>query len=96
MADYNLDEFQGYSGTVFVTDLFYPFELSGVARERGIGGRVEARNVFERSPADEAGLMLGDQLLRLNGKRVPRGEQGASLIFGKLKKLWLVAQHRGG
>ncbi len=92
VADYNQDELQGYSGAVFVTDLFYPFELSGVARERGIGSRVVVRHVFGGSPADEAGLMLGDQLLRLNGKRVPRGEQGASFIVGKLKKLWLVDQ----
>ena len=92
VADYNQDELQGYSGAVFVTDLFYPFELSGVARERGIGSRVVVRHIFEGSPADEAGLMLGDQLLQLNGKWVPRGEQGASFIVGKLKKLWLVDQ----
>ena len=92
VANYNQDEIQGYSGAVFVTDLFYPFELSGIARERGIGSRVVVRHVFEGSPADEAGLMLGDQLLRLNGKRVPGGEQGASFIVGKLKKLWLVDQ----
>ena len=75
VADYNRDELQGYTGAVFVTDLLYPFELSGVAGERGIGSRVVARHVFEDSPADEACLMLGDQLLRLNGKPVPRGEQ---------------------
>jgi hypothetical protein len=90
VADYNRDELYGYSGAVFVTDLFYPFELSGVARERGFGSQVVVRHVFEGSPADGAGLLLGDQLIRLNGKRVPRGEQGASFIVGKLKKLWLL------
>lgn len=90
VVDYNPEELHGYSGAVFVTDLFYPFELSGVARERGIGSRVVVRHVFEGSPAEEAGLMLGDRLIRLNGKRVPRGEQAASYIVGKLKKSWLL------
>lgn len=90
VSDYNQDELYGFAGAIFVTDLFYPFELSGVARERGIGSRVVVRHVFEGSPADEAGLLLGDQLIRLNGKRVPRGEQGASFIVGRLKKSWLV------
>ena len=90
VKDYNQDELQGFSGAVFVNDLFYPFELGAIARERGIGSRVVVRHVFEGSPADEAGLLLGDVLLRVNGKRVPRGEQGASFIVGNLKKLWLV------
>ena len=86
VADYNQDELQGYSGAVFVTDLFYPFELSGVARERGIGSRVVVRQA-EGSPADEAGLMLGDQLLRLNGKQYPEESRERVSLSGSSKAL---------
>ncbi len=92
VADYNDKEVYGYAGAIFVTARFYPSELSEAAASRGLGDFVTARRVMEGSPADEGGLLVGDRLIRINGKKVPKGDGATTFVVERMKKLWLVEE----
>ena len=59
----------------------YPDNLQPIARALlSVGNNLSLRTVREGSPADEAGLKAGDELIRLGGTYLPRGRT-ASRFF---------------
>ncbi len=92
VVDFNESESGGYSGAIFAAENFYPFDLREAVVMSGMGNFVSVRYIFEGSPADEAGLLLGDQLIRINGRKVPRGEAATTFVTEKLRKLWLLEE----
>ena len=90
VVEYNENETTGYSGAIFATGRFYPIDLEEAVAKQGMGDFVTVRYIVEGSPADAGGLLLGDQLLRLNGVKVPKGERASTFVVEKMGKLWLV------
>ena len=90
VAEYNEKEGIGYAGAVFATKRFYPIDLESVVVEGYLGDWVSVRYVLEESAADRGGLLVGDRLLWLNGKKVPKGERATSFVVGQMRKLWKV------
>jgi len=90
VAEYNEKESIAYSGAVFATKQFYPIDLEEVVVASYLGDFVSVRYIFEGSPADRGGLLVGDRLLRVNGQKAPKGERATSFVMGRLRKLWLV------
>ena len=88
VAGYNEKEAIGFSGAVFATKRFYPFDIEEVIEGTFMGDFVAARYVIEGSPADRGGLLLGDRLLLINGQKVPKGERATSFVTDRLRKLW--------
>ncbi len=90
VVDYNESEVSGYSGVVFATEGFYPYDLNEAVVRQGMGDFVSVRHIVEGSPADQGGLLLGDRMVSLNGRKVPRGDAATAFVREKLKKRWLV------
>src|SRR5690606_12944000 len=71
----------------FVTEDFYSEALAEEARAEGLGGRVTTLAVFPGSPAELAGLQVGDRLVAIDGKRTPSGPRATGFAVKKLKRL---------
>ena len=54
--------------------------LLGVSFDASQGGRVRIGKVGKYSPAEEAGIEVGDELLSVNGNRVMSAEQAIILL----------------
>ncbi len=85
-ANYQVSESFGYIGAVFVTERFYPDRLRSTVRQYSIGPYVSISQVFPNTPAEEAGLIPGDRIIALNGKRLPRWDSAARYASMKLKR----------
>ena len=90
VVDYNDREAIGYSGAIFATKRFYPYDLEEVVEEGYLGDYVSVRYVVEDSPADEAGLLVGDRLLEINGVKVPKGERATRFVVDRMRSIWQV------
>lgn len=85
-ASYNNAESFGYIGAAFVTERFYPDDLRGVARDFTLGPFISISQVFPDSPAARAGLLPGDRLLSVNGRKMPRWDRAARFAASKVKR----------
>ncbi|MFC0534947.1 M48 family metallopeptidase [Pelagicoccus mobilis] len=85
-ANYQSSETYGYLGAVFVSEEFYPFRLRNALRRYSIGPYVSVSQVFPDSPAERADLREGDQILSVNGKRVPRWGRAARYASVRMKR----------
>jgi hypothetical protein len=90
VADFNPDEAVGFSGAIFATKRFYPEDLEEAVEAGYLGDYVSIRYVIEGSPADRAGLLVGDRLLFLNGVKAPKGERATHFVVGKMRTIWRV------
>lgn len=86
-ADYRANETFGYIGAVFVSELFYPDFLNQEVDRIGYGDFVSIRFVFAGSPAEKVGLEVGDKILSVNGRKVPKGNGAAIFALRKMKRL---------
>ncbi len=79
-----------------------PKEIHPIARERlGLDRRVSIVNIVPGSPAEKAGLLRGDAILRVSGTAVPVGHRGSNklgklLRRSKLDKSIRIVVSRGG
>jgi len=85
-ANYQPSETFGYLGAVFVSEGFYPFGMREALRSYSIGPYVSVSQVFPGSVAENAGLMEGDRILSVNGKRVPMWDRAARYASVRLKR----------
>ena len=90
VTDFNVDEAIGYSGAVFATKRFYPYDLEEAVEEGYMGDHVSVRYIVEGSPADRGGLLVGDRLLELNGVKVPKGERATRFAVDRMRDIWEV------
>lgn len=86
-ANYNEDESFGYIGATFVTERFYPDRLRGVVRDYALGPYISISQVFPDTPAARAGLLPGDRLISINGRKMPRWDRAARFASVKVKRL---------
>lgn len=84
-AHYRSEETTAYLGAVFVSEVFFNPALVREVRKEGFGPYVSVLRVFPDSPADQAGLRAGDQLLQVNGREVPSGERAGTYAAKRLK-----------
>ncbi len=85
-ANYQPSESFGYIGAVFVTESFYPSRLRSTLRQYSIGPYISVSQVFPDTPADKAGLVQGDRIISINGKRLPRWDSAARYASKVLKR----------
>lgn len=85
-ANYQPSETFGYVGAVFASERFYPSSLREAVRSYSMGPYVSVTQVFPDSPAERAGLQVGDRLVAVNDKKVPRWDRAARYASARLKR----------
>lgn len=86
-ADYREEETFGFIGAVFVSDLYYPEFLEKEVENAGHGRFVSIRLIFPGSPAELAGMEIGDRIVSVNGKTAPKGDSAAMFALKRVKRL---------
>ncbi|MEN2786999.1 M48 family metalloprotease [Sphingomonas qilianensis] len=59
-------------------DQYAPADRSAAAQRFGLGQQIGVMAVIDGSPAQQAGLVAGDQLVAINGRALPAGMGGAA------------------